>query len=193
VNLLRPRHLAAAVAALALAATLAGCASANNVISSPSATPTGTTPSGNIPTASAGGEVVPYAGTVGTGVSVVGKTQHEPKVTIAKGAPKPTALVTTDLVIGTGATATATSKVTVSYVGVNFTTGKVFNNTYPTGQTLTIGVDQVIDGWKQGIPGMKVGGVRALSVPASLAYGDSPPDISVAGPLVFVVELQSLS
>jgi FKBP-type peptidyl-prolyl cis-trans isomerase len=40
---------------------------------------------------------------------------------------------------------------------------------------------------------MKVGGVRAVSVPTSLAYGDSPPDKSVAGPLVFVVELQSVN
>jgi peptidylprolyl isomerase len=200
VNLLRPRHFAAAAAAIVLIASLAGCSSSgkgsNNYLdgngNSPgtSASPT---PGGVIPTATAGGAVVPYAGTVGTGVGVVGKTQHEPKVTIAKGAPKPTALITTDLVIGTGATATATSKVSVSYVGVNFLTGKVFNNTYPTGQTLTIGLDQVIDGWKQGIPGMKVGGVRALSMPASLAYGDSPPDASVAGPLVFVVELQSMS
>jgi peptidylprolyl isomerase len=124
---------------------------------------------------------------------VVGKTQHEPKVTIAKGAPKPTALVTTDLVIGTGATAGPTSNVSVSYVGINFTSGKVFNNTYPSGQTLAIGLNQVIPGWAQGIPGMKVGGVRALSIPTSLAYADSPPDISVAGPLVFVVELQSVN
>lgn len=195
-NQLRPRHLAAAATALALTLTLAGC-SGSGVIGG-SSTPTTAAPStqppnGTIPTATAGGAVVPYAGTVGTGVGVVGKTQHEPKVTIAKGAPKPTDLVSTDLVIGTGDTATPTSKVTVSYVGVNFTTGAVFNNTYPTGQTLTIGLDQVIPGWQQGIPGMKVGGVRALSIPASLAYGDSPPDKSVAGPLVFVVELQSMS
>jgi peptidylprolyl isomerase len=176
-----------------LAATLAGCSSSGSPIIGNSATPTGNVPSGNIPTATAGGAVVPYAGTVGTGVSVVGKTQHEPKVTIAKGAPKPTALVTTDLVIGTGATAGPTSNVSVSYVGINFTSGKVFNNTYPSGQTLAIGLNQVIPGWAQGIPGMKVGGVRALSIPTSLAYADSPPDISVAGPLVFVVELQSVN
>lgn len=134
-----------------------------------------------------------YQGTVGTGVGVKGKTQHEPVVAIAKGAPKPTTLIKTDLVMGSGDTATAASTVTVSYVGVNFTTGNVFNNTYGDGQTFTISLSQVIPGWSQGIPGMKVGGVRALSVPASDAYGDSPPDPSVAGPLVFVVELQSIS
>lgn len=126
-------------------------------------------------------------------MGVKGQTQHEPTVAIAKGAPKPTQLITTDLVIGTGATATATSNVNVSYIGVNFTTGKVFNNTYADGQTLPISLTQVIPGWAKGIPGMKVGGVRALSVPASDAYGSSPPDPSVAGPLVFVVELQSIS
>ena len=182
----RRSYLVALAGATALVTALAGCSSSSSA-GNPSTHPTG------VPTASAGGPVVPYAGTVGTGVTVVGKTQHEPKVTIAKGAPKPTELITKDLVIGTGATATATSNVVVSYVGVNFTTGKVFNNTYPSGQTLSIGLTQVIPGWAKGIPGMKVGGVRALSVPTALAYDTSPPDPSVAGPLVFVVELQNIS
>jgi peptidylprolyl isomerase len=147
----------------------------------------------SLPTATAGGEVVTYAGTAGTGVTIVGKTQNEPKVNIAQGAPKPTKLIKTDLVIGAGDVATVNSNVTVSYIGLNFTSGKVFNNTYATGQTVPFVVNQTIPGWMQGIPGMRVGGVRALSVPTALAYANQPPDVSVAGPLVFVVELQSTS
>jgi FKBP-type peptidyl-prolyl cis-trans isomerase len=53
----------------------------------------------------------------------------------------------------------------------------------------------VIPGWVQGIPGMKVGGRRELIIPASLAYGKagSPPTIPPNSPLVFVVDLLSIS
>jgi len=53
----------------------------------------------------------------------------------------------------------------------------------------------VIPGWVQGIPGMKVGGRRELIIPASLAYGKagSPPTIPPNSPLVFVVDLLSVS
>ena len=53
----------------------------------------------------------------------------------------------------------------------------------------------MIPGWVQGIPGMKVGGRRELIIPASLAYGKAgrPPTIPPNSPLVFVVDLLSIS
>ena len=183
----RSRALLALVGSVALIATLAGCSSSGSAGSSPTSNPSG------LPVATAGGAVVAYHGTVGSGITVVGKTQHSPVVTIAANAPAPTKLISTDLVLGTGATAQATSTVDTSYIGVSFDTHKVFNNSYPTGQTVNFPLNQVIPGWQQGIPGMKVGGVRALVIPPNLAYGSNPPPGAPAGPLVFVIELQGVS
>jgi len=173
-----------AVTTVAAALVLAGCSSGSKPASS--ASPTG------IPTATAGGAVVPYAATVSPGISVKGSTQHQPKVTIAPGTPEPTRLIAQDLVIGTGAVANSKSTVSVSYIGVRFKTGKIFNNTYPAGQSLRIALPNTIPAWIKGIPGMRVGGVRAIVAPTADAYGSTPPAVEVEGPLVFVVELQSL-
>ena len=58
-----------------------------------------------------------------------------------------------------------------------------------------VGAQQtVIPGWQQGIPGMKVGGVRLLKIPADLAYGASgqPPAIGPNEPLFFIVSVVSV-
>lgn len=100
-----------------------------------------------------------------------------------------------DAVVGTGPTAETGDTVTVRYVG-KFTDGKVFDasaNHSADGFTFTIGVSQVIDGWHQGLPGMKVGGKRLLVIPPSLAYGaaDHGP-IPGNSTLVFDIELVSV-
>jgi peptidylprolyl isomerase len=108
--------------------------------------------------------------------------------------PPPTALVSEDLTPGTGAEAAASSTVTVDYIGVSCSTGKIFDTSY--GKTpATFPLNQVIPGWQQGIPGMKVGGSRLLGVPSELAYGAQgyPPDIAPDETLWFVVELKNVS
>jgi FKBP-type peptidyl-prolyl cis-trans isomerase FkpA len=103
----------------------------------------------------------------------------------------------TDLRVGTGAEAAAGNTVTVHY------TGWFYDPTKPDQKgvqfdssaggspvTFTLGAGSVIPGWDQGIPGMKVGGLRRLVVPPSLAYGSArygpiPPNTT----LVFEVEL----
>ncbi len=82
----------------------------------------------------------------------------------------PTQLVTKDLQVGTGETVTANANITVDYIGVACSTGKVFDASYGK-QPATFGLDGVIPGWSTGIPGMKVGGTRLLGIPASEAYG----------------------
>jgi len=105
----------------------------------------------------------------------------------------PTALKTIDSVVGTGAEAANGKKLTVKYTGWLYSTTAAENkgNQFETSTfTFTLGVDSVIAGWTQGIPGMKVGGKRTLHIPASLAYGKNgrgpiPPNTG----LVFDVEL----
>jgi peptidylprolyl isomerase len=121
-----------------------------------------------------------------------GPLSKEPKVTPPTG-PAPTKLETKELITGTGAEAKAGDTVTVNYVGVLYNGGKEFNASWETKEpfSFTLGKGQVIAGWDQGIPGMKVGGRRELIIPASLAYGakGSPPKIPANAPLVFVVDL----
>ena len=120
----------------------------------------------------------------------------KPVVTVPTG-PAPTKLVTKDLITGTGTTAKEGDTVTVNYVGVLYKTGKEFDSSWSRNQTFStpLTTGSVIPGWVQGIPGMKVGGRRELIIPASLAYGKagSPPTIPPNSPLVFVVDLLSIS
>ena len=126
------------------------------------------------------------AGTAGT----------KPKVTVPSGKP-PTTLEKTDLIVGTGAAAATGQKVSVQYVGVSYSTKKQFDASWDRGQpfSFTLGEGDVIKGWDQGVPGMKVGGRRKLVIPPDLAYGPSgrPPVIAPNETLIFVVDLVSVS
>jgi FKBP-type peptidyl-prolyl cis-trans isomerase len=100
-----------------------------------------------------------------------------------------------DLVVGTGATAAVGDLVTVNYVGT-LTSGTKFDSSYDRGQpySFRIGAGQVIAGWDQGVPGMKVGGKRRLTIPPSLGYGSQangliPPNST----LVFEIDLVSIA
>jgi peptidylprolyl isomerase len=111
----------------------------------------------------------------------------------------PTATVTqlqeTDLTPGTGAVVKAGDQITVDYTGAVAATGIIFQSSLDTGQPATLSLGQVIPGWSQGIPGMKVGGTRQLLIPASLAYGASPPSgsgIPANAALVFNVTVHKI-
>lgn len=101
------------------------------------------------------------------------------------------ALQTVDLVVGDGAEAQATSTVTAHYTGALAKDGSIFESSKDGGEPATFPLDRVIQGWQQGVPGMKVGGTRRLIIPANLAYGESgsPPKIGPNEPLVFDIEL----
>ena len=123
-----------------------------------------------------------------------GPLSQEPKVTPPAG-PAPTALVSKDIITGTGAEAKAGSSVAVNYVGALYKGGAQFDASWKRGEpfVFTLGRGAVIAGWDQGVPGMKVGGRRELIIPAALAYGakGSPPKIPPNAPLVFVIDLLS--
>src|SRR5439155_21268834 len=96
----------------------------------------------------------------------------KPAVTVPKG-PAPKQLIVRDLIKGTGAVAQSGNQVTVQYVGVDYRTRKQFDASWDRVQPFPfqLGGGQVIPGWDQGVPGMRIGGRRELIIPARLAYG----------------------
>lgn len=104
--------------------------------------------------------------------------------------PAPTSLQMSDLVLGSGAQVASTSTVTVQYLGLSWSDGKVFDSSWQRGQSASFGLDQVIAGWQQGLLGMKVGGRRLIVVPPDLGYGAAGTGaIKPNETLVFVVDL----
>ena len=107
--------------------------------------------------------------------------------------PVPTELRIVDEIQGTGKEATPGATVSCHYVGVTYSGGEEFDASWNRGEPLgfTVGVGQVIQGWDQGLLGMKVGGRRRLEIPSELAYGSRGAG-AVIGPdesLIFVVDL----
>lgn len=94
--------------------------------------------------------------------------------------------------MGTGEEVSPGATITAHYTGAVAATGKVFQSSKDFGQPITFGLNQVIKGWTDGVPGMKVGGTRRLLIPADQAYGSHPPagsGIPVNAALVFDIEL----
>jgi FKBP-type peptidyl-prolyl cis-trans isomerase len=97
-----------------------------------------------------------------------------------------------DLKVGTGKEVKDGDHVVMHYIGT-LEDGKKFDSSYDRGQPFetAIGVGYVIKGWDMGIPGMKVGGKRRLTIPHELGYGKYgvEPDIPGFATLIFEVEL----
>jgi peptidylprolyl isomerase len=119
-------------------------------------------------------------------------TSAKPSIEIPE-SDAPSQLQVEDLVIGEGDEANAGDNVSVHYVGVAWSDGKQFDASWDRSEPLDIpiGEGKVIKGWDQGIPGMRVGGRRKLTIPADLAYGDKGAGtvIKPGETLVFVVDL----
>lgn len=97
-----------------------------------------------------------------------------------------------DTVAGTGAEVKSGDTVTAHYTGAVAATGIIFQSSKDTGQPATFPLANVIAGWQEGVPGMKVGGTRRLIIPAAQAYGATPPqgsNIPANADLVFDIEL----
>lgn len=103
-----------------------------------------------------------------------------------------------DIKVGTGKTAAVGSTVSVSYVGT-LPSGKVFDSSAKDNSgkpvSLKIAAGSVIQGWVEGIPGMKVGGQRELVIPPALGYGCTSPAAAIPAnsTLIFTITLDGVS
>lgn len=96
-----------------------------------------------------------------------------------------------DLQEGMGSVVQPGATITAHYTGALCKNGIIFQSSHDFGNAITFGLTQVIKGWTEGVPGMKVGGMRRLIIPAALAYGASSPakNIPANSDLVFDIEL----
>jgi peptidylprolyl isomerase len=99
-----------------------------------------------------------------------------------------------DVKVGDGPEAPAGAGVVMDYTGWLLSDGSVFDSSWKQGRDpLDMSLAQLIPGWQQGVPGMKVGGIRKLVIPADLAYGSTGrPGIPANSTLVFEIELLGL-
>jgi peptidylprolyl isomerase len=121
-----------------------------------------------------------------------GMSKTKPSVTIPAEAP-PSELVKTDLEVGSGDEAVKGKNVSVHYVGVAWSNGQEFDASWNRGDAFDfrLGAGQVIQGWDDGVAGMKVGGRRQLTIPPDMGYGSRGAGGVIKGgeTLVFVVDL----
>ena len=120
---------------------------------------------------------------------------EKPQVDVSVGEDPSYQLELEDIVVGDGDEAVSGSTVEVHYVGVSWATGRQFDASWDRGDTFKFGLGQgqVIAGWDQGVPGMKVGGKRRLTIPPSLGYGNQAyGPIPANSTLVFDIELLSI-
>jgi FKBP-type peptidyl-prolyl cis-trans isomerase FkpA len=99
-----------------------------------------------------------------------------------------------DVIIGTGTTAKLSDCLTLRYTGW-LQDGTIFGSSALVGHAVSTGLDNVLPGLKDGIPGMKVGGVRRLIIPPALAfglYGNSSGSIPPNATLTYDIELVSI-
>jgi len=103
-------------------------------------------------------------------------------------------LQTIDLEEGTGATVQPGDTITAHYTGALCKNGIIFQSSHDFGDALTFGLDQVIRGWTEGVPGMKIGGMRRLIIPSEMAYGSAraASNIPPNSDLVFDIELMAI-
>jgi len=121
-------------------------------------------------------------------------TSAKPKLTVPKGVPE-NELAFRDVKEGSGAAAKAGDQLSVQYVGIGYKTGEEFDSSWGESKpfTFTLGRGEVIDGWDQGLVGLKVGGRREMVIPANLAYGSQgTPSVAPDETLVFAVELLAI-
>jgi len=113
----------------------------------------------------------------------------KPEIDFPEG-PAPTELVIKDLVVGDGDEAKPGDVVDVHYVGVSYDTGEEFDSSWNRGESISFPLRGLIQGWQDGIPGMKVGGRRQLIIPPEQAYGPAGSGHQLSGKtLVFVIDL----
>jgi peptidylprolyl isomerase len=127
-------------------------------------------------------------------VATCSESRTKPTVDVPPTAP--TKLVTKDLEPGHGPTVAEGTTVSVHYVGVSFSTKQQFDASWDRGQpfNFVVGDPQIIQGWNQGLVGMKLCGRRELVIPPELGYGaQGSGDIKPNETLVFVIDVLAIA
>ena len=125
-------------------------------------------------------------------ISVSANAGMEPTVGKPEG-DAPTTLISRDIIVGTGEVALVSSTLTAHYQLISWSTGEVLQSSWKS-QSFDFTLGGVIPGWQQGIPGMKVGGRRKLTIPPELAYGPAGSGHRLGGKtLVFIIDLLAVS
>ena len=178
-----------ALGVVALGTLAAGCGSSGSSAGSASAGGSTSTTATTAATATTGSSLT----LVTSGLPAVSnaKNMGAAPAPAAGSPPAPTTLQAEDLVVGTGAAAADGMTVKVQYVGANYADGKVFDSSWSRGQPASFPLSGVIEGFKDAIIGMKVGGRREVVIPPNLGYGPQgqPPTIQPNETLVFVIDL----
>ena len=118
-----------------------------------------------------------------------GRELTKPEIEYPGGEP-PKDLDILDIVVGTGPEAKDGNTVRVHYVGVEFKSGAEFDASWNRGESIEFPLRGLIQGWQEGIPGMRVGGRRELTIPPHKAYGPAGGGHRLSGKtLVFVIDL----
>ena len=181
------RRAASLGAACLVLASACSSSSPSKVTSSPT--------TGESPTSSSAAGPPGVATIPSSDISPTGTFGKRPTVSVPQGSP-PAQLESSDLIVGTGASAQSGQTVTVQYDGYSWTTKKEFDASWNRNQPFSfpLGQGQVIRGWDQGVVGMKVGGRRELIIPPALAYGaqSRTPAIAANDTLIFVIDLVSV-
>jgi peptidylprolyl isomerase len=156
------------------------------VSAAPATTETETTPAPAKPTAAI----------KALAAQITDDTKKRPKIPKPKGKP-PTKLMVVDIVGGKGPAAKSGDQLQMDYSGASWSTGKEFDSSWKSGASdfpLELGAGGVIQGWEQGVPGMKAGGRRLLVIPPDLGYGaQGSGGIAPNETLVFVVDARKLN
>lgn len=129
------------------------------------------------------------------GVTVIADGTAAPLVTVADGAAPVAELGTLEIIPGDGVAAKAGDTLTVDYCGIGLISQAIFDSSWVRGEPAVFPLDGLIQGWQDGLPGMKVGETRLLVIPGALAYGPNPPSGSGIEPdetLAFVITLKDV-
>ena len=195
----------AAAGALGISLLLSGCSSSSTteaITSSAPATDAASAPYATTDCASAQPPVpaqsVPMEGQEIGGVVVQLDPAGVPTVTVSATAAAATELGSIDLVTGEGAPVELGANVEVNYCGIGLSSRTMFDSSWARGAPASFPLNPggLIQGWIDGLPGMKVGGERLLLIPGSLGYGATPPQGSGIEPdetLIFIVQVTAVS
>jgi peptidylprolyl isomerase len=175
------RRATGLVAAALACAALAGCGGDGDSSAETTATPDQGAATATATATPAGGDLKDLS--------------SKPVIPAPAGRP-PAQLKVRDIVKGKGKRARPGDMISVQYVGASWSTGEEFDASWDRGEPFVfqLGAGNVIQGWDQGLVGMRVGGRRELTIPPQMGYGEqgSPPAIGPNETLVFVVDLERI-